>query len=151
MAFQIPIRRLKETIGSSRGTGTPAESIVPQVQVKQVGRSHRIFFYTNLLFLICLISELFYTFYMTNLCLFLFIENHAFKKKRQLINSADLNRLLRSSIYPSHRQSTPCSLPNTWLLSRVSKLPSSGKGHNLEASIAPFHRRLQQRTHLIPF
>jgi len=29
-----------------------------------------------------------------------FSKNHAFKKKRQLINSTDLNRLLRSPIYP---------------------------------------------------
>ena len=36
---------------------------------------------------------------MTNLHLFLFSDKQAFKKKKQSINSMDLNRLLRSPIY----------------------------------------------------
>jgi len=68
------------------------------MQVGRFCRTH--FFSTNSLF-----SNLFHSRAIVNIRydkpLFIsFSEDQAFKKKRQLINSTDLNRLLRSPIYP---------------------------------------------------
>ena len=71
----------------------------PQVQVKHVGRFYRIFFLlTYYLWFISFSSYPTHSMWLTFLVSFL--KDYAFKRKRQLINSTDLNRLLRSPIYP---------------------------------------------------
>lgn len=61
-----------------------------------MGRFHRIFYHLFIFHM----SELLTLFFRLTIIPFVFSEDNTFKKKRPLINSTNLNKLLRSPIYP---------------------------------------------------
>lgn len=61
-----------------------------------MGRFHRIFYHLFVFHM----SEQLTLFFMLTIIPFVFSEDNTFKKKRPLINSTNLNKLLRSPIYP---------------------------------------------------
>ena len=108
------------------------------MRVKQVGNSYRIFSLYQLI-----ISNLSYFQALLDiLCdeplLISFSEHHTFKKKRQLINSTDLNRLLRSPIYPHPNG----QLHAAYLILRYSlvywSFQASGKAITIKHHLLPY-------------